>query len=73
MPRWSETVEIPGGGVAIVCHSGPRPRTPRCRCGKPSSLQCDFPLLHGTCDRYLCPGCAVHVGRNRDYCAEHPR
>jgi hypothetical protein len=78
MPRWSEvvTITLPDGtqAQAIVCGSGKRPRTPRCRCGRTSSIQCDFPLLDGkTCDQHLCRSCAVPVGRNRDYCPEHPR
>jgi len=74
MPRWCETIEMADGTRAIVCHSGPRQRAPLCRCGRVSSIQCDFPLLHGgTCDRHLCRYCAVPVGRDRDYCQEHPR
>lgn len=74
MPRWSEWIELPDGTRGIVCFSGKRPRAPSCRCGKRSTIQCDFPLLDGrTCDRNLCRACAVPVGPNRDYCAEHPR
>lgn len=74
MPRWSEVITMPDGTRAIVCGSGKRPRAKPCRCGKPSTLQCDYPILaDATCDRYLCGACAVHVGPNRDYCKEHPR
>lgn len=65
-----ETVRMPGGGVAIVCHRGPR--RPRCRCGRPATRQCDFPTAPGkTCDKYLCAGCAMRQGRNHDYCPDH--
>jgi len=71
---YDEIVRMPGGGVAFVRFSGKRPRGKPCRCGKASTLQCDFPLLDGkTCDRFLCRGCAASVGPNRDYCPEHPR
>jgi len=75
MPRYSEIVRMPGGGTAIVCYSGKQQRNlPSCKCGRRSTLQCDFPLLHGkTCDRYLCRGCAIKVGPDRDYCPDHPR
>jgi hypothetical protein len=63
-------VELPGGGMAIVCGSSPARRCVRCR--KPATIQCDFPLPGGkTCDTYLCRVCAVPMGRGRDYCPEH--
>ena len=87
MPRHSEIVRMPGGGTAIVCFSGRRPKTPPCACcgtGR-ATIQCDFPLeppaqkrlIFGdekppkTCDAYLCRSCAVRVGRDRDYCPHH--
>lgn len=72
MPRWSETIRMPNGGVAIVCGSGKRPRNRCTDCGKPATLQCDFPLMTaGTCDRYLCSGCATSIGDKKDYCRHH--
>lgn len=74
MPRWSEFHRLPDGTTAIVCFSGKRPKAPDCMaCGGRSTLQCDYPILGGrkTCDRYLCRGCAVHVGPDRDYCPHH--
>ena len=73
MPRWSERVSLPGGGVAIVCYSGKRP-SPPCACGRPSTLQCDYPVEHGrTCDAFMCRRCADRVGKCTDYCARHRR
>jgi hypothetical protein len=73
MPRWTEIITMPNGTRGFVCFSGKRHRAPRCRCGAASSLLCDWPLLDGkTCDRPLCRRCAVPVGRDRDYCREHP-
>lgn len=73
MPRWSEVIVLDDGTRAIVCFSGKRPRAPRCRCGAAASIQCDFPILAGTCDRYLCRRCAVRVGPDRDFCPDHLR
>ena len=74
MPRWGEWHRLPDGTVAHVLRSGPRPKAKPCRCGRPSTLQCDYPLLFGaTCDKFLCRGCAVSVGPAVDYCPEHPR
>lgn len=67
-----ETVRMPDGGLAIVCTRGKRPAR-KCACGRPATLQCDYPVEHGTCDEWLCKSCAVHVGHNRDYCPSHPR
>lgn len=67
-----ETVRMKDGTVATVCF-GHRRRQQKCACGRPSTLQCDYPTEAGrTCDKYLCRGCAVPVGRNRDYCKTHP-
>ena len=63
-----------GNGVSIVaCSRGSK----RCRCGRPRSKLCDFPLkgskLGQTCDEPLCDRCAKRVGQNRDYCPAHAR
>jgi hypothetical protein len=74
MPRWTEIIDMPGGGHAFVCHSGPRPKRRPCGvCRSPADLQCDHPRLHGgTCDKYLCRRCAVPKGANVDWCPTHP-
>ena len=41
-------------------------------CGAPHKKLCDFELVNGgTCDAYMCNGCAKSVGVNRDYCPGH--
>lgn len=68
------SVAVPGGGVAIVCTRGERPR--RCAvCGAPgATLLCDGPPRTPkakTCDRPLCVRCAVRRAPDQDYCPEH--
>lgn len=65
-----DRVQLPGGGVAIVCSRGRRPR-PKCACGKPSSLLCDWKVKGGTCDAPICVSCAEHVGNDKDLCPTH--
>lgn len=69
-------IKLPGGGVAIACTRGRRPRrTPDCSCctQREGPLLCDFPIGNGkTCDKPLCRDCARRVGPNRDYCPSHP-
>lgn len=66
-----EWIKLPDGTVAIVKLA--RKRQQRCKCGAVATLQCDYPIGHGTtCDAYLCRKCAVSQGRNRDYCPHHP-
>jgi hypothetical protein len=82
MPRQCTRYEIKGAngktvGYGIVTSSAPRRR--RCwACGiLGAQLQCDGPAPPGrrgkskTCDRWLCRGCAQHVGEDTDYCREH--
>jgi hypothetical protein len=72
MPRWSERVKFPDGGTAIVCFSGGRWCSRGCR--RRATLRCDFPQpgnKSSSCDAWLCAGCAVHVGPDRDYCPHH--
>lgn len=76
MPRWSAMITMPDGTRAIGSGSRLSLRSERCRCGKPSAMQCDYPLLADTiqiCDRHLCRDCAVRVEPNRYYCKEHRR
>jgi hypothetical protein len=74
-----EHVTLPGGINAIVCGRGRR-RPALCKCGRPSTKLCDFeiaPAIHSakakTCDKPLCDACAVSVGKNKDFCPDHPR
>ena len=66
------TVDLPGGGRAIVC--GPRQRR-QCSvagCGAWSTAECDWPMGKGrTCDAHLCARHAVHLEPDVDYCAHH--
>lgn len=66
-----ERVNI-GGVTAIVC--GPRRRRPRCGCGRPASLECDWKVpsrKSGTCDAPICERCAVSPAPEKDLCAVH--
>lgn len=59
-------------GTAIICTG--RQAKPRCRCGKRSEFQCDFPApgrQSGTCDKHLCKAHARVVGEDRHYCIDH--
>jgi hypothetical protein len=62
-----------GSVTGWVCSRGRAQH--RCKCGRSATHQCDFPLkgskAGGTCDRWLCAKCAVHVGPNLDYCPAH--
>jgi hypothetical protein len=72
MPH-DELIRFADGTTAWVRFAGPRPKPRPCICcRRPSSLQCDYPLLHGgTCDAYLCRACGVAAGPDRDYCPSH--
>jgi len=69
-----EPVKI-GNTVGLVCsRSAPRRK---CRfCGSSASLLCDYasrrdPTNTSTCDKPLCPRCAVREG-DLDFCPDHP-
>lgn len=66
-------IRMPDGGVAFIRVS--RPRRRKCQvCGQAwATLQCDYPVGAGSCDRHLCRHCAARVGPDRDYCWTHPR
>jgi hypothetical protein len=67
-------VKMPDGGVALVRIGGKRPSCACSRCGRPATIQCDYPTGPGkTCDAWLCRTCAIPVGPDRDYCRYHPR
>lgn len=65
-------IRMPDGTTAIVCSRPPR-RRPCAGCGRPSTLQCDYPTgsRGKTCDAYLCRRCADPQGGDRDYCRTH--
>ena len=70
------TVDLQGGGHAIVCTRGRRPIV--CSvCRLPGNKLCDFPLMGAktgkTCDRPLCDRCAISGGKGIDYCPTHAR
>ncbi len=73
-----QRVELPGGGVAIVC--GIRERSRKCafcNSDRPATVLCDFPISEArsglpiTCDKPMCTACARQVGPDRDHCPDH--
>lgn len=74
---YCKTIEIPGGGHAIVRMSGKRP--PDCRwCKQMSTKLCDYDISPSgqvthrkTCDSPMCDAHAKSVGADRDYCPDH--
>lgn len=72
-----ERFDLPGGGYAIVCSRGRKPRAKCSACNvRVHELLCDFPLsgkkAGKTCSRKLCSACAVKVGE-LDYCPPHAK
>lgn len=68
-----QVVSLPNGGSAIVCSGG---RRPRCKCGGPAPLLCDWKVSgkkSGTCDAPLCASCTTSPAPNKDLCPEHAR
>lgn len=66
-----ERVPLTGGGSAIVCSSR---RRPRCACGRPAPLLCDWKVpirKSGTCDAPICHDCAAEVGADKHLCPAH--
>lgn len=59
----------------IICSRGPSRAKPCESCGKPGTIQCDYPVRRNgrmqTCDRWQCRDCATRVGDNLDYCKPH--
>lgn len=66
----------PDGTTIIACTRG-ESHVHRCACGRVARFQCDFQLRGAkagkTCDRWLCEGCRVSQGAERDYCLAHAR
>lgn len=61
-----------GGTSAIVC--GPRRRRPRCACGRPATLECDWKVpsrKSGTCDAPICDRCTTSPAPDKDICPAH--
>lgn len=64
------------GVAAILC--GPRRIAACAKCGEIATKECDFVVQrahagnHKLCDKPLCDRCAVSVGKNKDYCPDHP-
>lgn len=73
------TCKIIGGPGAqiIMCTRGSRPNCQTPGCTNRGELQCDHPVTRagaeGTCDRFVCLRCAVHVGINKDLCPVHAK
>lgn len=68
-----ERVQMPGGGVAIVC--GPRQRKRKCvSCKRPADLLCDWKVKgkkSGTCDAPICERCSHVPAPEKDLCPKH--
>ena len=65
-------IHFPDGSSAIIC--GMRRAKHFCACGRAGELQCDWKVKtkrSGTCDRYICKSCALHVGPDKHLCPEH--
>ncbi len=66
-----ERVTLPGGATAIVCGSR---RRPKCKCGRPARLLCDWKVptkRSGTCDAPICDRCTVSPAPGKDLCQVH--
>lgn len=69
-----DLVQLPRGGTAIVCSSGPRPRCDSC--GRPAPYLCDWKVPEhrsGTCDAKICAICASNPAIEKHLCPEHAR
>lgn len=83
MPRVCETIPITDENGTVIGHARVQ-RSVRNRpcssCGtsirEDRGRLCDFPVTRsksGTCDRFVCPACAVRVGPEKDLCPPHAR
>ena len=68
-------IQMPGGGVGVICTRGSGPRRRRCfHCGRLDNLLCDGPVaVNKTCDRPICRGCATSGGLDVDFCRDCAR
>jgi hypothetical protein len=62
-------------GTAIVCDRK-RKRPPRCACGKPATMLCDWKLgmvdnVSQTCSAPVCAACALEVTKDKHLCPAH--
>lgn len=73
MPRWCMHVRMPGGAIAIVCGSGPKPDPPFCHwCDKPTEFCCDQPVGDHDCNAPMCADHRQRIG-NKDFCPWHAK
>jgi hypothetical protein len=71
-------VKIPGGGSAIICQGGQRPKP--CACGKPTTKLCDWKLgvAPGAkrirrCSVGICDEHTFSPAKDKDFCPQHAR
>lgn len=67
-----DDLKLPGGGVAIVCTRGRKPK-PCGLCPQPHRFLCDWKVESGTCDKPLCAEHATQVASDKHLCPEHQR
>ena len=68
--------DLPGGGYAIVCSRGPRPKRPCRWCKDAHEFLCDHVVQDSgrtgkTCDAPMCRVHAKQIGRDRHACPDH--
>jgi hypothetical protein len=71
-----DPIQLPGGGIAIVCSRGTR--ASKCAvCGNTSDRLCDWKLTGAkagkTCDKKLCGRCSTKTTPDKDLCPAHAR
>lgn len=60
------------GTIIFMCGDKMPQLAPCAECGDVADILCDYPVGDGvTCDRNLCPDCAVEVAPNLHYCKPH--
>lgn len=64
--------DVPGLGRGFICT---RTRSkPKCACGRPADLLCDWKVpsrKSGTCDKPICSRCTTAPAPEKDLCPEH--
>jgi len=77
MPMVGRPIVIDGKVVGIACSREQRRTCSTPGCHNTAPLLCDYPVTRkgkpATCDRPTCKSCALHVGKDVDYCAVHAR
>jgi hypothetical protein len=71
------SVDKDGTITGFICNRGGRNHPCHVCRKRIAHLLCDYPVqLRGrksaTCDKHLHGDCAVHVGKDKDYCPDHP-